>query len=503
MKKLMNAVLLIILSCWITSCQKSLDKQLQGVYSTSTYYKTELQAIQSINAAYQLLTFTSATSNCIWVFGDVASDDAVKGGNAGDQTDIGLIDQFNVIPTNGNLGNEWGTLYEGITRCNMVLAKVPLIVMDTALQARILAEARFLRAWYYSNLINVFGDVPVILEPLNGDQLQITQSPAKDIYETVIEPDLLIAIKTLPSIYSGADVGRATNGAAMSLLAKVYLFQNKWDSAATTAGNVVNSNQYSLMQVYSQDFSATHKNNPESVFEVQMMSGQNPLIGNSLNQWFAPAVYGGYYFDAPTQGFVDDFEINPAGIVDPRLDYTVGRDSASWFNGLVFSSTWSPTGYLTRKFQQSASEAPIIGDGSVDYMAIRFADVLLFYAEALNESGHSAQALIPLNQVRKRARESYLYDSSLPAYTDTLGLRTVPPGLLPDIITTSQTNLRSIIQHERRVELGFEFHRYFDVIRWGATYSNAVMSNSPGFNYNTNKTFPIPQSERDTNKALK
>ena len=196
MKKLMNAVLLIILSCWITSCQKSLDKQLQGVYSTSTYYKTELQAIQSINAAYQLLTFTSATSNCIWVFGDVASDDAVKGGNAGDQTDIGLIDQFNVIPTNGNLGNEWGTLYEGITRCNMVLAKVPLIVMDTALQARILAEARFLRAWYYSNLINVFGDVPVILEPLNGDQLQITQSPAKDIYETVIEPDLLIAIKT-------------------------------------------------------------------------------------------------------------------------------------------------------------------------------------------------------------------------------------------------------------------------------------------------------------------
>jgi starch-binding outer membrane protein, SusD/RagB family len=504
MKKFINPLLLItILAQFGTGCQKSLDKQLQGVYSTSTFYQTSLQAEQAVNAAYQPLAFTSATSNCIWVFGDVASDDAVKGGNAGDQTDIGLIDQFNVIPTNGNLGNEWGTLYEGITRCNMVLNRVPLIVMDASLQTRILAEARFLRAWYYFSLINVFGDVPIVLIPLNGDQLQIAQSPAKDIYESVIEPDLRIAAANLPAVYTGDTIGRATSGAAMSLLAKAYLFQSKWDSAVTAAGTVVNSNLYSLMPVYSQDFSALHKNNQESVFEVQMMSGQNPLIGNSLNQWFAPAIYGGYYFDAPTQDFVDEFEKTPAGVVDPRLDYTVGRDSAAWFNGLLFSSSWSPTGYLTRKFQQSFTEAPIIGDGNVDYMAIRYADVLLFYAEALNETGQTAQALIPLNQVRKRARESYLYDSTLPAFPDTAGNRTVPPGLLPNINVTNQTDLRAAIQHERRVELGFEFHRYFDVIRWGEVYADQVMINSPGFNYALYKTFPIPQSERDTDKALK
>jgi hypothetical protein len=108
-----------------------------------------------------------------------------------------------------------------------------------------------------------------------------------------------------------------------------------------------------------------------------------------------------------------------------------------------------------------------------------------------------------LNQVRKRARESYLYDTSLAAVNDTSGNRIVPPGLLPDIAASNQDDIRTAIQHERRVELGFEFHRYFDVIRWGKDYATKVMAFSPGFNYDVNKTFPIPQGERDTNKALK
>ncbi len=482
-------------------CKKYLDKELQGVYSNTTFYQTQQQALQAVNAAYQPLAFTSATSNALWVFGDVASDDAEKGGNVGDETDIGLIDQFNITPINGNLGNEWGTLYEGITRCNMVLAKVPAISMDTALKLQILGEARFLRSWYYFTLVNIFGDVPVVLTPLNADQLQIEQSPAKTIFESVIEPDLRIASVQLPSSYT-TDVGRATSGAAMALLAKAYLFQNKWDSAMASAGSVINSAQYSLMPVYSQNFSGHYKNNSESVFEVQMLNGQTPQAGNALNQWFAPAVYGGYYFDAPTQGFVDEFEKTPAGVVDPRLDYTVGRDSMAWFNGLIFSSTWSPTGYLTRKHQQPLSEAPIIGDGGCDYVAIRYADVLLWYAESLNELGSSAAALVPLNQVRKRARESYLYDTTLTAPMDTAGNRQVPPNLLPDLTDVDQNVIRAAIQHERRVELGFEFHRYFDIIRWGAAYAAQAMSGSPNFNYNTNKHFPIPQSERDTDKAL-
>lgn len=497
-KYFLYAGLMMALLIAETGCKKFLTKDIQGVYPADQFYKTSAQAIFAINAAYQPLTFTSATQNPLWVFGDVASDDAVKGGLAGDEPDIGLIDQFNITPINGNLAYEWGTLYEGITRCNLVIANVPGINMDATTRSRILGEAKFLRSWYYFTLINIFGDVPVVLTPLSPSQLQVPQSPASVIYEAVIEPDLTAAMTVLPAKYSGADVGRVTSGAATALLAKVYLFQQKWDSALVTSQLVINSGQYSLMPVYSQNFSADFKNNQESVFEVQMLSGQDPATGNALNQWFAPSKDGGYYFDAPTQSFVDEFEKTPDGVYDPRLDYTVGRDSMPWFNGETFSASWSPTGYLTRKYQQPFSEIPISlkGDGSCDYVAIRYADVLLWYAEALNETGQSAAALGPLNQVRKRARESYLYDDSLP------GAGTIPPNLLPDITYTDQVNVRQAIQHERRVEFGFEFHRYFDVIRWGQAYATQAMSNSPGFNYNVNKVFPIPQSERDTDKAL-
>ena len=121
---------------------------------------------------------------------------------------------------------------------------------------------------------------------------------------------------------------------------------------------------------------------------------------------------------------------------------------------------------------------------------------MLWYAEALNESGHSADALIPLNRVRKRARESYLYDSLQVGYPN------VPGGLLPNITSTNQLDVRNAIQHERRVELGFEFHRYFDIIRWGKTYATQALNDKPNFNYDLNKHFPIPQIERDRNKAL-
>ena len=217
-----------------------------------------------------------------------------------------------------------------------------------------------------------------------------------------------------------------------------------------------------------------------------------------MNQWFAPRVDGGYGFDAPTQSFVDEFEKTGEGTYDPRLDYTVGRDSMPWYNGETFNKEWSPTGYLTKKHQQPFSEIPknLKGDASIDYVAIRYADVLLWYAEALNELGRSAEALVPLNEVRKRARESYLYDNLLP------GFGSIPTGLLPDINYTSQIDVRRAVQHERRVELGFEFHRYFDIIRWGETYADQAMTERPNFNYTTNKNFPIPQSERDRNKAL-
>ena len=490
--------LLLLLLFFNGGCKKFITKEITGDYPETQFYKTPAQAVLAINAAYQPLTFTNANNNRLWVFGDVASDDAVKGGDPGDQADIDLIDQFNITPINGNLEAMWGLLYEGVTRCNIVLKKIPAIAMDQALQSRILAEAQYLRAWYYFELVNIFGDVPIVLEPLNADQLQVPQSTVQQVFETVIEPDLKAAASVLPAGITGPDVGRATSGAAKALLAKAYVFEGKWTAAATTAEEVINSGVYDLMPVYSQNFNANFKNNKESVFEVQHLTGQEPQTGNSLNQYFAPRVDGGYFFDAPTQNFVDEFEKTSGDVYDPRLDYTVGRDSMPWFNGETFSKDWSPTGYLTRKHQQPFSEISkaLKGDASIDYVAIRFADVLLWDAEALNESGNTAAALVPLNRVRKRARESYLYDNTL------TGFGTIPEGLLPDITSTNQVEVRRAIQHERRVELGFEFHRYFDIIRWGKDYATQALHDRPNFNYDTHKYFPIPQSERDRNKAL-
>ena len=332
------------------------------------------------------------------MFGDVASDDAEKGGDPGDQADIGLIDQFNITPINGNLEYQWAILYEGITRANIVLAKVPAIEMDATLKERILAEAKALRAFYYFNLVIIFGDVPLVTTPLNADQLQVTQSPVATIYETLIEPDLVDAASHLPPSYSGGDIGRVTSGAANAMLAKAYLFQKKWDQAASAAELVINSGLYSLMPVYSQNFNANFENNAESVFEIQHLTQQDPFTGNQLNQWFAPRVDGGYGFNAPTQSFVNEFEKTAGEIYDPRLDYSIGRDTMPWYNGEIFSKDWSPTGYLTKKHQQPFAEIPksIKGDGSINYVYIRYADVLLWYAEALNEKGQPVDALVPL-----------------------------------------------------------------------------------------------------------
>ncbi len=487
-----------LLAFMSAGCKTYLDEPLLGNYSDGTFFRTEAQAVLAINAAYTPLTFSS-DRNQLWVFGDVASDDAAKGGDPGDQADIGLVDDFRIFPSNGPIESEWGELYEGIARCNQVLVRVPGITMTEAVKTRILGEARFLRALYYFYLANIYGPVPLLLEPKNADQLQIPQSPVATIYEQGIEPDLQEAIRNLPATVEGGNVGRATKGAATALLAKAYLYQQKWQQAATTAGQVQAIGNYALLPVYSQNFNQATKNNREAIFSVQHLTGQVPFTGNRLNQWFAPrSGENGYFFNVPTPGFVAEFEKTGAnaGVFDPRLDYTVGRAGTLWLNGEPFDPGWSPTGFLNKKHLQPLAQIPASnkGDGNLNYVAIRFADVLLMQAEALNELGRSAEALPALNQVRKRARESYGNDPALG--------KTVPAGLLPDVITTAQQSLREAIRHERRVELGFEFHRYFDLMRYGRDVAQAALRDKTSFIYATNRYFPIPQSERDTNKAL-
>jgi tetratricopeptide (TPR) repeat protein len=497
MKIFFNICMTIIIGT-ACGCSNFLNEQVKAGYPDDAFYKTAAQAELAVNAAYQPLSFSN-DQNRLWVFGDVASDDADKGGNPGDQADIGNIDDFvQIYPINGNIESVWGIYYEGITRCNKILQQVPAISMDKVLQNRILGEAHFLRAYYYFYLVNIFGPVPLILEPKNAQELQIPQSPVAEIYANAIEADCKSAITLLPALQTDAEVGRATKGAATALLAKAYLYQKKWQEAATTAALVQPLGNYALMPVFTDNFNEKFKNNAESIFAVQHLTNQVPFLGNRLNQWFAPRTESGYYFDVPTQRFVDAFEVTAAGIPDPRLDYSVGRKGQPWLDGEAFDPEWSPTGFLQKKNLQPVSEIPksIKGNGNLNYVAIRYADVLLWQAEALNELGKPEEALKYLNLIRKRARESYLFDKNLK------GFGTIPKGLLADITITSQSGLRDIIHKERRTELGFEFHRFFDLMRWGKEEATNALRDKESFNYETNRYFPIPQSERDTNKSL-
>lgn len=492
-KEMKRFAIIIILLTGV-ACSDFLEENLQGIYTSSTFFQTDDHAILALTAAYQPLSFTSIR-NPLWVFGDVTSDDAIKGGIPGDQSEIEFIGQFTYTRDNGFLEHIWRRYFEGISRSNDVIHRLGPSV-SPSLKEQVQAEALFLRAYYYFHLINIFGDIPLKTTPaLTADDLHVPVSKVAEIY-LQIEQDLQNAADVLPVSQPGQQ-GRATRGAALGLLAKTYLFQQKHEQSLAAAQATSDLGVYSLMPVYSDNFRAATQNNQESVFEIQHLSAQDPFQGNVLNQWFAPQPENGYFFNVPTQDFVNTFERTDQGVVDPRLDYTVGREGQTWINGNPFDPEWSPTGFINKKHLQPLTEIPAgtKGDGDLNYVFMRYAEILLIKAEALNELNRPADALIPLNEVRKRARESYLHDETL------AGFGQIPDGLLPDITNTNQTQLREIIRKERRVELGLEFHRFYDLMRYGQAYAEQRLAGT-NFNFVQHRFFPIPQNEADINNQI-
>lgn len=463
-----------------SSCSDFLDEPLEGEYTSENIFKTEEEANLALTGTYNSLSFTSS-SNMIWVFGDVASDDSEKGGSASDQAEIGMIDEFNIKSDNGILLTYWKYAYEGINRANNVIHGDYGSSISDEVKNSMIAQAKFIRAYYYFNLVNIWGEVPLRTEIIGQNNVNTGLSPVSTIYAQ-IESDLNDAANVLPATYTSAtDAGRITKGAAYGLLAKAQLYQEKWDECIKTITEKLEPlGIYGLENNYADLFKLGSENSNEAIFAIRHLSNQNPGVGNSLNQWFAPLVEGGYYFNAPTNNYVLAFnEQTLTGETDPRLDASVGRSGKPWLNDDIFDLTWSSTGYLVKKHNQPLSEVPkgTKGDGGLAYIYLRYADILLMKAEAyaqLNELGNSASAL---RVVRDRA-----------------GLRYISP--------VNKDQMLSVIYLERRRELGFEFHRFFDLMRWGKdTATNALGADfkwvEPRF------YFPIPQTEVDSNSGIK
>jgi hypothetical protein len=262
------------------------------------------------------------------------------------------------------------------------------------------------------------------------------------------------------------------------MLAKVYLFQQKYSECLQAISDLEALQQYTLLGRYADLFQSGAEDSTEVIFGLRFMNSTEANLGNAFAVWMAPLIEGGYSFNAPTQNYVDCFnEQTTAATTDPRLDASIGRHGEPWFNGMTFDEEWSTTGYLVKKYNEENPLKQPISYFTLPYHYLRYADVLLMKAEALNET-NGANAVAELNKIRHRAN-----------------LSDVPSA-------TSQGELRTTIRPERRRELGFEFHRFFDLMRYGKDAAEQALQGTGFIWQEPRYYYPIPQMETDANQAL-
>ena len=488
----------------LTNCTKNLDKTVFGVTTSDNFYKNEQQIKQALTECYYQVRGNPYNTilTAHFFLGDISTDDAWKGGGSeADYTPGQELQNFTVTTTNDIVGYLWSSAYTVINRCNIVIDKAPQATGDKDLLARYVLEAKFLRGWMYFKLVTIYGGVPLILNDLLPGQILVPRASDAEIFDQIYKDLTDAAALPQKSGYAATDEGRATSGAAWSLMGKSYLFQENFAKAEEAFSKVVTSGEYQLATEFNSNFQYAHKNGTESVWEVQfkVIPGTTyPATGNQLVQFFASrTTEGGYGFDCPTQDLWDAYDPD-----DPRLTYTFILNGDR-FNGDNYDqdNRISPSGYHSRKiFVRTAERGNVPGSVDKDWVVIRYADVLLMYAEALNENGKPAEALTYLNMVRQRARNSSPMDPE--REKQVYVPPTNPATSLPDVTTTDKTMLRDAIWKERRLELAMEGHRRFDLVRQ-KRFGEVMHAFAAKYNANKGKLFengrdyllPIPSNE--------
>jgi len=508
MKKLLFIITIFFA---VTGCTKSfLNTVPSDQVSDANFWQSDADAIAGITAvyeqmqhAYQIYAFTPETDGMTpngWIW-------------SGYLNGYSAIAEGNLLPTvTTPVADKWKQLYNGIYRANLAMEKIPGVTMDRTVKNRLLSEARFLRALFYYNLADYYGGVPILRHTLRlGDPLPGRDSLADVLKFVTDECDS--AALYLPANYGAADVGRATLGAALTLKAKAFLLGKQFDKAAAAAMQVRSLGKYTLYGDYAAMFtSVAAENNAEVIFDVQYL-GQGVGEGSPLDGLMAPLSSFSKGWDQifPTQDLVDAYEMQTTGLPitdpasgydpahpydnrDPRLDYTIVRPGSSW-KGIDYSKLAIGTGganylgYLPRKHVLTV-DGNNWGDSPLNFIVYRYADVLLMYAEAQNEAvGPDASVYSAIDSVRNR-----------------MGVN------MPSIAAgKSQSEMRDIIRHERRVEFAFEGNYYSDIRRWGIArqlMDGRVIKNISGQQLDvwhfTDALYlwPIPQTEIDLNPKL-
>ena len=452
------------------------------------------------------------SSGSNWVWGSVTSDEAYKGSDIGDQADINPIERYEVLPSNPYLHGKWGNVYNGVARTNTVLNLIEQTEELTEEKARLYtAEARFLRGHYHFEVKKVFNNVPYIDE--NAGEVDFRVPNDQDIWP-MIEADLMFAADNLPETMPF--VGRVNQWAAKAMLAKAYVFQSKYNEALPllndiTANGVTSDGQpYGLNDCFHDNFNAETNNSKEAVFSIQYSvndgarNGANGGWGDALNYpyqggpgkccgFFQPSqnLVNSYKTDEQGLPFVDTFNDTDVksdqgvalgesfdsyeGNLDPRLDWTVGRrgipyldwglhPGVAWIRDQIYAGPYSPKKNVYYQSQQgtlSNRNGWAQGPNANNYTFIRFADILLWAAEAEAETGNLEKAREYVNMVRARAKNGcrVTNEDGTPAANYVIDLYQQP--------WTDLGTAREAIRFERKLELAMEGHRFFDLVRWG------------------------------------
>lgn len=452
-----------MISLALSACSERLELSPVTEKAATSFYSSEQELESAVTGVYAQLQNGGLYGLDLIGVGEISGEDSFEEIAANDGGRFGQLDDFSTNAGNDLVGDIWRESYEGIQRVNVVLNRITDIdYADPSLKTTRIAEMQFIRGLLYFNLVRLYGDVPLVLVETENpsDFFGQGRTPADQVYGQ-IEADLNAAIQSLPTEKVS---GRPAKGAAQALLGDVQMTQGKYSEAVPNLAAVVNSGLYSLAPSSSEIFGPTNEGNSEVLFEIQFASGvSGNTEGSPAASQFRPSgtTANAKGHNLPSTEFVDSYDDN-----DTRKTDYVGLDAAA--NPFYFSLKYevSPTG---------------INDGGSDYYVIRYADVLLKYAEALNESGSTSEVAQYINLVRNRAG-------------------------LENTTATSQAELRVAIEKERRFEFIGEGHRWFDLKRFG----NAVETMNKWFSENgknvvidaDNLLLPLPQSQIDTDPAL-
>lgn len=477
MKKI--CITVVILSTYFFSgCSKDfLDVDQTEAISTSDIglFNNDEGAKTFVTAIYNKFLEWNMSSFSWNGMSSIASDDADKGSSPGDTgTDKDLMDALTYNASSLSVEEVFVANYEGINRCNQALNIIPkLDKADATLRNRLMGEAKFLRAFMYFTLVKSYGGVPIVNHLPNPSSdadriMQLTRKSKAEVY-AFIEQDLNDAIAVLPNkgAYSSSEKGRASQGAAYALLAKVSLYQQKWQQVIDNC-NLVSG--YSISSNYATMFQLAGENDNESIFEIQGI-GSNPakgIQGYSVSQGARGAGGWGWGFNTPSQSLVNAYE---AG--DVRKNATIIFAGTTLYDGRVVPTTVENPRYNYKAYSSAYTDA---WETDVNIKYLRYAEVLLMKAESQNELGQTSAAIPLLNQIRNRAG-------------------------LANTVALSQADVRTAIWRERRVELAFEHDRFFDLVRTGQAQA-AFAVDGKTFIVGKHELFPLPQRFINETKGL-